>query len=112
MSKKVEKKPLAMALGTAVAASLSSGMASAEVNPFGMSELSSGYMAVAEAEEGKGGEMKCGASMMKDGEMKCGANMMQKSEEKMGEGSCAGNKPAAAEKKAEDSSGAAESGGE
>ncbi|MEN8261319.1 MAG: low-complexity protein, partial [Pseudomonadota bacterium] len=80
--------------------------------PFGMSELSSGYMAVAEAEEGKGGEMKCGASMMKDGEMKCGANMMQKSEEKMGEGSCAGNKPAAAEKKAEDSSGAAESGGE
>lgn len=95
MSKKFEKKPLAMAIGTAVAASLSAGAANAEVNPFGMKELSSGYMQVAEAEEGKAGEMKCGASMMKDGEMKCGANMMQQSEEKASEGKCAGNKPAA-----------------
>ena len=56
------KTPLALAIGTAFAASLAaSNIASAapnSSNPFAMSELNSGYMQV--AAEGKCGEGKCG----------------------------------------------------
>jgi uncharacterized low-complexity protein len=64
MSKKFELKPLTAALGTILAASaFTIPTASADENPFNMSELSSGYM-VAD-KEGKCGEGKCGGMMMK-----------------------------------------------
>jgi uncharacterized low-complexity protein len=46
-------------IGTAVATSLTIGGAVAESNPFAMTEMSSGYMQVAEA---KMDEMKCGST--------------------------------------------------
>lgn len=71
----------------AVGAALISGMASADVNPFGVTELPSGYMQLAAAE------------------MACGANMkMDTPAPKTAEGACAGKKSDAKAdvKKAED----------
>lgn len=59
--KKINKTPLATAMGVAVISTLSATAANAEANPFGMTELSQGYMQLAEAD--KAGEMKCGAGM-------------------------------------------------
>lgn len=96
MSKKFDKKPLAIAIGTAMAGSLSAiPAADADNNPFGMSELSSGYMQVAEADT----EMKCG-------EGKCGSNKMKEQMKKGGEGKCAGMKSTESEKKADGKCGA------
>ncbi|MGR9072180.1 MAG: HvfA family oxazolone/thioamide-modified RiPP metallophore [Gammaproteobacteria bacterium] len=98
--KKMKKTPLAAAMGTAMISTFAAAAVQAEANPFGMSELSGGYMQVAEAEAAKGGEMKCGANMkmdMKEG--KCGAGMMG-GEMKMEEGKCAGKKAEKAEAKA------------
>jgi uncharacterized low-complexity protein len=81
MSQKNPIKPLAIAVGAALATSLAAtAPASAAENPFAMSELSSGYM-VAEMAEGKCGEGKCGAKQTavkegKCGEGKCGMKMM------------------------------------
>ena len=106
MSKPTPMKPLALALGAAFVTSLAgASVANAAENPFGMTELSSGYM-VAETgmKEGNCGANK--AKEMKDGKCgtgKCGANMKQKqkmhdgkcgssmSEEKMKEGNCGGS---------------------
>jgi uncharacterized low-complexity protein len=95
--KKFNKTPLVAALGTALVSSLGSAGVNAEVNPFGLNELSGGYMQLAEADTKKG-EMKCGAQMkgMKKADMKCGAQMkaMKTGEMKCGakagmkEGSC------------------------
>jgi len=75
-------KPLALALGAAFVTSLAgASVANAAENPFGMTELSSGYM-VAETGMKEG---KCGATHMKEKEGKCGSNM---SREKMKEGKC------------------------
>jgi len=91
---KISKKPLASLIGASIVTTLSAaGAAHAMENPFALKEMSSGYM-VAEGEtnvsggqviapkgkEGKCGEGKCGAEMMKQPEMKCGAGMkdMQK----------------------------------
>jgi len=46
--KKINKTPLAAAVGTAVVSSLAASGVNAEVNPFGVSELSNGYMQLAE----------------------------------------------------------------
>ena len=93
MSKKFDKKPLAFALGTIVAGSLAvTTTANADADPFGMSDLSTGYMQVAEGEakkEGSCGEGKCGANKMKARELPCGAIG---EEGKCGEGKCAVNK--------------------
>ena len=98
--KKMKKTPLASAMGTAVISTFAATTVNAESNPFGMTELSSGYMQVAEA--GKSGEMKCGANMnMKEGT--CGAGMMG-GEAKTEEGKCAGNKAAKEAAKVEDKS--------
>lgn len=79
--KKINKSPLAAAMGAALISTLAASPANAESNPFGLSELSSGYMQVAEAE------------------MACGANMdMTKS--KAPEGACAGKPTKAADKPA------------
>jgi len=91
MSKKMT--PIAAAIGTAFALSLATAPVSADTaNPFGMSDLTSGYQQVA---EGKCGEGKCGGSKKKEakcGEGKCGAKKKAKKEGKCGEGKCGGAK--------------------
>ena len=100
--KKINKTPLAAAMGTALVSAFSATAVNAESNPFAMSELSEGYMQVAQsdgtsgytvkpwgkkAKEASCGEGKCG-SMMEEGKMKkgmessCGAMMKGK------EGAC------------------------
>jgi uncharacterized low-complexity protein len=73
--KKMNKTPLAAAMGAALISSFASMPVHAEANPFAMTELASGYMQLA--------EMKCGASM----------GMAQP---KTPEGACAGSKTTAA----------------
>ena len=94
--KKSTKTPVAAAVGTAVVSTFTATAANAEANPFEMTELSSGYMQLAEADKDKSKEMSCGESMgMKEGscgEGKCG-DMMK--DVKVEEGKCAGNKPKA-----------------
>ena len=92
------KTPLALAIGTAFAASLAaSNIANAapnSSNPFAMSELNNGYMQVASSHmEGKCGEGKCGGAkeMEKNMEGKCGGAKSSK-EGKCGEGKCGGKK--------------------
>jgi len=79
--KKINRTPLAAAMGVAVISTFSVNVANAEASPFGMTELSQGYMQVAEAD--KAGEMKCGAGM-------------QMEKPKAPEGACAGKKTAPA----------------
>jgi len=102
MSQKSIKNPLAIALGAAFVTSLAgTPVANAAENPFAMSDLSSGYV-VAEMEEGKCGEGKCGGDKTekegKCGEGKCGGDKA-KAEGKCGgenktmeEGKCGGDK--------------------
>jgi len=90
MSKKHSMKPLAVAIGAALATSVSAG-AYAGQNPFGMSSLGQGYMIAspddgggnAKGQDGKCGEGKCGAATMKkmgyDGH--CGGEMNAKGAE-------------------------------
>jgi uncharacterized low-complexity protein len=84
MSEKSFKKPLAIAMGATFAAALSaSPVANADTSPFGMQDLSGGYMQLA---EGKCGEGKCGEGKAKK-EGKCGEGKSEK-EGKCGEGKC------------------------
>ena len=84
--KKINKTPLAAAMGAAFISTFAATAANAEVNPFGITELSSGYMQVAAADVAK-----------KTGEMACGAAMGGMAKPKTPEGACAGSKkPAAA----------------
>ena len=77
MSKKTSMKPIAAAIGAVVVTSLATvPVAQADVSPFGMTDLGSGYQV---AMEGKCGEGKCGGSKAA-GEGKCG------------EGKCGGKK--------------------
>jgi uncharacterized low-complexity protein len=108
MSKSNQLKPVSLALGTAFALSLGSGVASADQNPFAMTELSSGYM-VADQHEGKCGEGRCGGDKAKEkvkekategkcGEGKCGGDKAKEKtkekamEGKCGEGKCGGSR--------------------
>ena len=84
MSNKTHMKPVAAAIGAALAGSLAIGAANAADNPFGLSELGSGYMQIAGAHEGKCGEGKCGGDKATETEGKCG-------EGKCGEGKCGEN---------------------
>jgi uncharacterized low-complexity protein len=79
--KKINKTPLAAAMGAAFISTFATTEANAEANPFGMTELSSGYMLVAEADAAK-----------KTAEMACGAAMGGMAKPKTPEGACAGNK--------------------
>ena len=106
--KKIKKTPLSFAIGTSIVASFASTNVMATNNPFAMTELSSGYMNLAEAEadgdkkmEGKCGEGKCGGKAKdtekkaegKCGEGKCGGKAKdteKKVEGKCGEGKCGG----------------------
>ncbi len=99
------KKSLSIALGTTFVAAMSaSPVVNADANPFGMQNLESGYMQVAEGKcgEGKCGgkegdkskEGKCGGKDHKDHkgkEGKCGDDKGKK-EGKCGEGKCGGKK--------------------
>ena len=76
--KKMNKTPLAAAMGAAFISALSATAVNAETNPFGMTEMSNGYMQIAEAG--------------KSGEMACGANMGGMAKPKTAEGACAGKK--------------------
>ena len=82
MSEKKVIKPVALAIGAALAGTFAiSGAVNAESaeSPFEMSALSSGYMLG--AGEGSCGEGSCGGDTDKKGEGSCG-------EDKEGEGSC------------------------
>ena len=101
MSKKTELKPLAAAVGAALAASaFTIPAANAESNPFEITTLSSGYMVADSHKEGKCGEGKCGegkcgegkAEEGKCGEGKCGEGKAE--EGKCGEGKCGEGKDA------------------
>ena len=97
MSEKSFKKPLAIAMGATFAAALSaSPVANADTNPFGMQDLSGGYMQLA---EGKCGEGKCGEGKSKkegkSGEGKCGEGKSKK------EGKCGVGKSGEGKKKKE-----------
>ena len=84
MSEKKVVKPVALAVGAALASSFAiGGVANADTidNPFAMSALSAGYMLGA-------GEGSCGGD--KEGEGKCGGD--KEGEGKCGEGSCGGDK--------------------
>ncbi len=74
--KSMNKSPLAAAMGAALLSTFAATNVNADVNPFGMTELNSGYMQVAE--------------------MACGAAMGGMDKPKAPEGACAGHaKPAA-----------------
>ena len=79
--KKIKTSPLAAAMGVAFVSALGAASVQAEANPFGVNELTNGYMQVAEAGKAQ--------------EMACGANMPGMDKPKTAEGACAGNKPAA-----------------
>jgi len=85
--KKINKTPLASAMGAAFLSTVAATAVNAEVNPFGMTELSTGYMQVAAAD--------------KAAEMACGAAMGGMTKPKGAEGACAGNKKTDAPKAAE-----------
>lgn len=113
--KKINKiNKTAFVVGTSIVAGLGSTAVSAESNPFDVSELSSGYMNIAEADvveegakkikDGVCGEGKCGGKMSgaaeKAKEGKCGGKMDDAS--KTAEGKCGDkkmDKPKAAEGK-------------
>jgi len=92
MSKSISMKPLTLAMGAAFITSLAgASVANAAENPFGMTELTNGYMVA----EGDMKEGKCGAKHMEEKEGKCGGDM---SKEKMKEGKCGGDKKAGHDK--------------
>ncbi|MFA5983762.1 MAG: hypothetical protein WC782_07070 [Methylococcaceae bacterium] len=84
--KKLNKTPFAAAMGTAFISTLAMTAVQADTNPFGMTELSGGYMQVAEASKTPG--VKEGSC----GEGKCGANMKKGTSSKIDEGTCASSK--------------------
>ena len=73
--KSMNKSPLAVAMGAALLSTFAVTNVNAEINPFGMTELNSGYMQVAEAAT----------------EMACGAAMGGMAKPKAPEGACAGH---------------------
>ncbi|MCK5897550.1 MAG: hypothetical protein KAG10_07440 [Methylococcales bacterium] len=88
------KKTEILAIGTTLISGLGLSTAHAETlnNPFSATELSAGYMQLAEVktdDKKVTGKMKMAAC----GEGKCGGSVMKGSEEKNTEGHCAGNKP-------------------
>ena len=68
--KQIKKSSVATALGAVVIGSLASTVAVADINPFGMQALESGYSQF--AAEGKCGEGMCGGDKKAAKEGKCG----------------------------------------
>jgi len=94
MSKNDSLKPLVAAIGAAFAGTLTIGAVNAAENPFGMTQLDSGYLQVAESQmgEGKCGGEKAKAATMPEG--KCGGSKAEAAA--MPEGKCGGDKAKAA----------------
>ena len=100
MSNSKSSRTLSLALSTAFAAGMAaSNVAAAEAgnnNPFAMSELSNGYMQLADNHMGdKGREGRCGegrGNEKQDMEGKCGSEKKAEKEGKCGEGKCGSNK--------------------
>ncbi len=94
MSDKNKLNPIAVALGTTFAISLSaSPVVNAADNPFTATQIGNGYMVAEHGDgEGKCGEGKCGEGKCGDkgGEGKCGEGKCgdKKAEGKCGEGKC------------------------
>jgi len=91
ISKNIGKTSLTLAI--CAAAGMSAGVAQAADNPFGLTDLSSGYMV---SEGGKMMDGKCGGNMAKDAgkkmmDGKCGGNMAKDTGKKMMDGKCGGN---------------------
>lgn len=113
MSSKSLKTSIKLATGSAVALTLAASplTAQADINPFGMTALTSGYMvADAKSTEGKCGEAKCGGdkAASKSTEGKCGSN---KAMDKSSEGKCGGDKGAKSKPIVEAKCGEAKCGG-
>jgi len=96
MSKATQKTPLVLAVSTALTIGLSAtSTVNAADNPFGLTDLSSGYMVVA---EGKCGEGTCGGDKGKSTEGTCGGDKGKSTEgtsgggdkDKSSEGKCGG----------------------
>ena len=89
MLKKRTLKPVAAVLGTTFAVALAaSPIANAAINPFSLTEISSGYM-VADQAEGKCGEGKCGEGKAKDKKESKGKSRVAKDgDKKSDEGKC------------------------
>jgi uncharacterized low-complexity protein len=91
---KTRKNTVSLAVGTALIGTLAaSPIVSADSNPFGFTDLSSGYMVADKGKEGSCGEAKCGDKKAKKvkkegscGEAKCGDDKKAKKAKK--EGSC------------------------
>ena len=102
--KNTMKKSLSVAMGATFLTAMSvSPIVSADANPFGMQNLESGYLQVAEGKcgEGKAKEAKCGEGKAK--EAKCGGEGMENKsdkakEAKCGEGKCGEGKMEKSEK--------------
>ena len=97
MSGKNLAKPVALAVGAALAGSLvtiSTANADTGASPFAMTYLSAGYMlGAADGHEEKGAEGKCGEGKWggeghKDAEGKCGEGKCGEGKEKGAEGKC------------------------
>lgn len=113
MSEKKVVKPVALAVGAALASSFAlAGTANADgiSNPFSMSTLSVGYM-LGEG-EGSCGEGSCGEGKDKDGEGACGEGSCgAKDKDKKGEGSCGEGSCGEGEKEGEGACGEGSCGG-
>lgn len=114
MSEKKVVKPVALAVGAALASSFAlAGTANADGidNPFSMSTLSVGYM-LGEG-EGSCGEGSCGEGKKdKDGEGSCGEGSCgAKDKDKKGEGSCGEGSCGEGEKEGEGACGEGSCGG-
>ena len=92
MTKKTTLKPVAAIVGATLVGALSAvNVAQAAENPFGATQLESGYMQLAGKDgEGKCGEGKCGGDK-KEGEGKCGEGKCG-GDKDAGEGKCGGDK--------------------
>lgn len=120
MKLKTSRKTLSIAVATAFGAGIAlSPMAMADGNPFGATQLSGGYMQIADAHagEGKCGEGKCGGDRADKkgegacGEGKCGGDKAKKGEGSCGEGKCGGDAKGAKAEKAEGKCGEGKCGG-
>ncbi len=111
MSEKQVAKPIALAVGIALAGSFAvvdAAQADTGASPFAMTTLSTAYM-LGEGEGSCGGDKAEGEE--KDAEGSCGGDKAE-GEEKDAEGSCGGDKAEAEEKDAEGKCGEGKCGGD
>ena len=112
MSEKQVGKPVAVAVGAALAGSFAAAQADSDsgVSPFAITTLGAGYLLGAQEAEGSCGEGKCGGDKEAGGEGSCGGDKEGEGScggDKEGEGSCGGDKEEAEGKCGEGKCGAA-----